>query len=182
MFGWIVLKAMHKPMAKIYPDRAECFAGLKYKRYVIPFIDIQFFYIIQIGTKIIRADYFTGGGRDTTIIGFLVCNLDKICELLNERLDHFRRQPMLNTTLTPSSLSSYLDALGISRNEYAFYNVSQPDSLAIVKSGCYYQVVYVDDRGIVEDKANLSSESDACRYLLEYFLRQKAFKARQGID
>lgn len=172
-FGWIVLKAMRRPMAKIYPDRIECFEGLTYRHYVIPFTDIQIFHMIQNGTKIIRADYFTGGGRNTSIIGSLVCNLNKICELLNERLEHFRRQPMLNTTLTPDSLTRHLDALGISRNEYAFYNVRHPDSLAIVKSGCDYQVVYVDDRGIIENKASLSSEPEACGYLLEYFLRQK---------
>ncbi len=138
--------------------------------------------MIQNGTKIIRADYFTGGGKNISIIGSFVCNLNKICELLNERLEHFRRQPMLNTTLTPDSLTRHLDALGISRSEYAFYNVSHPDSLAIVKSGCDYQVVYVDDRGIVENKASLSSKADACDYLLEYFLRQKALKARHRID
>jgi len=88
-FSWIVYKCIHKPLAKIYQDRIESLVPFKNRYEIIPFMEVQEFNITQYGTQIIRADLSYRKCKNTVIIGFLVNNLNRICDLLNERLEKY---------------------------------------------------------------------------------------------
>ena len=94
--GWLILIAMRKPLARIYDDRLEYLIPAKMKYEIIPFLHVEMFVIIKIGSaKIIRADFLTGEGKNTGIVNTLV-PVGKVCDILNDKLECYWKQPTIH--------------------------------------------------------------------------------------
>ncbi|RLT76431.1 hypothetical protein D7V95_08390 [bacterium J10(2018)] len=104
---WLILRAMRKPLARIYDDRLEYLIPVKMKYEIIPFLYVEMFVTVKVGAKLIRADYLTGGCKNTGIINTLV-PVGKMCDMLNDRLEKFWSQP-----LNKASVTKYLSMTGI---------------------------------------------------------------------
>ncbi len=71
-FVWLILSIMRKPLARIYDNRLEYLIPAKMKYEIIPFLYVEMFVTVKVGAKLIRADYLTGGCKNTGIINTLV--------------------------------------------------------------------------------------------------------------
>ena len=83
---WLILRAMQKPLARIYDDRLEYLIPAKMKYDIIPFLHVEMFVTVKVGAKLIRADYLTGVSKNTGIVNTLV-PVGKVCDMLNQRLE-----------------------------------------------------------------------------------------------
>ncbi|MDE5905857.1 hypothetical protein [Duncaniella sp.] len=90
-FVWLILRAMRKPLARIYDDRLEYLIPAKMRYEIIPFLHVEMFVTVKVGAKLIRADYPDGSGKNTGIVNTLV-SVEKVCDMLNERLEEFWSQ------------------------------------------------------------------------------------------
>lgn len=104
--SWLILIAMHKPLARIFDDRLEYLIPARMKYEIIPFLHVEMFVITKTrSAKIIRADYLTGGRKNTGIVNTLV-SVGKVCDILNDKLERYWEQPMLSQELDQASVAS----------------------------------------------------------------------------
>ena len=160
--GWLILIAMRKPLARIFDDRLEYLIPARMKYEIIPFLRVEMFVITKTGSaKIIRADYLTGGGKNTGIVNTFV-SVGKVCDILNDKLERYWEQPMLSQKL-------------------GFDTTGKPDCVVVMRDGDTYKLVYIDDRGSAKTLSNHLTENDACHALLENFIEEEAFKSKYGV-
>ena len=176
-FVWLILRAMRKPLARIYDDRLEYLIPAKMRYEIIPFLHVEMFVTVKVGAKLIRADYLTGVSKNTGIVSTLV-PVGKVCDMLNERLEKFWSQPMLSQPLNRASVTKYLLTMGIESWSFDFDTTSKPDCMVVMRDGDRYKLVYIDDRGAGKTLSNHLTENDACRALLESFIEEEAFKSQ----
>lgn len=179
-FVWLILRAMRKPLARIYDDRLEYLIPARMKYEIIPFLFVEMFVTVKVGAKLIRADYLTGASKNTGIVNTLV-PVGKVCGMLNERLEKFWSQPMLSQPLNRASVTKYLLTMGIEPWCFDFDTTSKPDCMVVMRDGNRYKLVYIDDRGAGKTLSIHLSENDACRALLESFIEEEAFKSQHGL-
>ena len=161
--GWLILIAMRKPLARIFDDRLEYLIPARMKYEIIPFLRVEMFVITKTGSaKIIRADYLTGGGKNTGIVNTFV-SVGKVCDILNDKLERYWEQPMLSQKL------------------FGFDTTGKPDCVVVMRDGDTYKLVYIDDRGSAKTLSNHLTENDACHALLENFIEEEAFKSKYGV-
>ena len=179
--GWLILIAIRKPLARIFDDRLECLIPARMKYEIIPFLHVEMFVIAKVGgAKIIRADYLTGVGKNTGIVNTLV-PVGKVCDILNDKLELYWKQPMLSQKLDQASVTQYLKVMGIESWSFGFDTTGKPDCVVVMRDGDTYKLVYVDDRGMPKILSNHLTENDACHALLENFIEEEAFKSKYGI-
>lgn len=179
--GWLVLIAMRKPLARIFDDRLEYLIPARMKYEIIPFLHVELFVITKVGgAKIIRADYLTGGGKNTGIVNTLV-PVGKVGDILNDTLERYWKQPMLSQKLDQASVTQYLKVMGIESWRFGFDTTGKPDCVVVMRDGNTYKLVYVDDRGMPKTLSNHLTENDACHALLENIIEEEAFKSKYGI-
>lgn len=179
--GWLILIAMRKPLARIFDDRLEYLIPARMKYEIIPFLRVEMFVITKTGSaKIIRADYLTGVGKNTGIVNTLV-PVGKVCDILNDKLELYWKQPMLSQKLDQDSVTQYLKVMGIESWRFGFDTTSKPDCVVVMRDGDTYKLVYIDDRGMPETLSNHLAENDACHALLENFIEEEAFKSKYGV-
>ncbi|MBD5342914.1 MAG: hypothetical protein HDR93_06670 [Bacteroides sp.] len=179
-FVWMILGIMRKPLARIYDNRLEYLIPAKMKYEIIPFLYVEMFVTVKVGAKLIRADYLTGGSKNTGIMNILV-PVEKTCGILNDRLGAFWAQPMLSQPLNRTSVTKSLLTMGIESWRFDFDTTSKPNCIVVMRDGNHYKLVYVDDRGDCKTLSNHLTENDACRALLENFIEEDAFKSKHGI-
>lgn len=179
-FVWLILRAMRKPLARIYDDRLEYLIPAKMRYEIIPFLHVEMFVTVKVGAKLIRADYLTGVSKNTGIVRTLV-SVGKVCDMLNERLEKFWSQPMLSQPLNRASVTKYLLTMGIEHWHFDFDTTSKPDCMVVMRDGDRYKLVYIEDRGDGKTLSNHLTENDACRALLENFIEEEAFKSQHGL-
>lgn len=179
-FVWLILRAMRKPLARIYDDRLEYLIPAKMRYEIIPFLHVEMFVTVKVGAKLIRADYLTGVSKNTAIVNTLV-PVGKVCDMLNERLEKFWSQPMLSQPLNRASVTKYLLTMGIESWSFDFDTTCKPDCMVVMRDGDRYKLVYIDDRGDGKTLSNHLTENDACRALLENFIEEEAFKSQHGL-
>lgn len=179
-FVWLILRAMRKPLARIYDDRLEYLIPARMKYEIIPFLYVEMFVTVKVGAKLIRADYLTGVSKNTAIVNTLV-PVGKVCDMLNERLEKFWSQPMLSQPLNRASVTKYLLTMGIESWSFDFDTTCKPDCTVVMRDGDRYKLVYIDDRGAGKTLSNHLTENDACRALLENFIEEEAFKSQHGL-
>ena len=139
------------------------------------------FVIIKTGSaKTIRADYLTGGGKNTGIVNTFV-SVGKVCDILNDNLERYWQHPMLSQKLDQASVAQYLKVMGIESWRFGFDTTSKPDCVVVMRDGDTYKLVYIDDRESAKTLSNHLTENDACRALLENFIEEEAFKSKYGI-
>ena len=168
-FVWLILRVMRKPLARICDDRLEYLIPAKMKYEIIPFLYVEMFVTVKVGTELIRADYLTGVSKNTGIVDTLV-PIGKVCDMLNQRLEKFWSQPMLSQPLNRASVTKYLLTMGIEPLRFDFDTTSKPDCMVVMRDGDRYKLVYIDDRGDGKTLSNHLTENDACRALLERFI------------
>lgn len=179
--GWLILIAMRKPLAKIFDDRLEYLIPARMKYEIIPFLRVEMFVIAKVGgAKIIRADYLTRGGKNTGIVNTLV-PVGKVCDMLNDKLERYWKQPMLSLKLDKKSVTQHLKSMGIESWRFGFDTTGKPDCVVVMRDGNTYKLVYIDDRGMPETLSNHLTENDACHALLENFIEEDAFKSKYGV-
>ncbi len=179
--GWLVLIAMRKPLARIFDDRLEYLIPARMKYEIIPFLHVEMFVIAKAGgAKIIRADYLTGGGKNDGIVNTIV-SVGKVCDILNDKLERYWKQPMLSQKLDQASVTQYLKAMGIESWRFGFDTTGKPDCVVVMRDGDTYKLVYIDDRGMPETLSNHLTENDAYHALLEIFIEEEAFKSKYGM-
>lgn len=179
--GWLVLIAMRKPLARIFDDRLEYLIPARMKYEIIPFLHVELFVITKTGgVKIIRADYLTGGMKNTGIVNTFV-SVGKVCDILNDKLERYWKHPMLSQKLGQASVTQYLTVIGIESWRFGFDTTSKPDCVVVMRDGDTYKLVYIDDRGMPETLSNHLTENDACHALLENFIEEEAFKSKYGV-
>lgn len=179
--GWLILIAMRKPLARIFDDRLEYLIPARMKYEIIPFLYVELFVITKVGgAKIIKADYLTGGGKNTGIVNTLV-SVSKVCDILNDKLEQYWEQPMLSQKLDQASVTQYLKSMGIESWRFGFDTTSKPDCVVVMRDGDTYKLVYIDDRGAVKTLSNHLTENDACHALLENIIEEEAFTSKYGI-
>lgn len=179
-FVWLILRAMRKPLARIYDDRLEYLIPAKMRYEIIPFLHVEMFVTVKVGAKLIRADYLTGVSKNTGIVSTLV-PVGKVCDMLNERLEKFWSQPMLSQPLNRASVTKYLLTMGIESWHFDFDTTIKPDCMVVMRDGDTYKLVYIDDRGTPKILSSHLTENDACHALLENFIEEEAFKSKYGI-
>lgn len=178
---WLILIVMRKPLARIFDDRLEYLIPARMKYEIIPFLHVELFVITKTGgVKIIRADYLTGGMKNTGIVNTFV-SVGKVCDILNDKLERYWKQPMLSQKLDQASVTQYLKVMGIESWRFGFDTTSKTDCVVVMRDGDTYKLVYIDDRGMHETLSNHLSENDACHALLENFIEEEAFKSKYGI-
>lgn len=179
--GWLVLIAMRKPLARIFDDRLEYLIPARMKYEIIPFLHVELYVITKTGgVKIIRADYLTGGVKNTGIVNTFV-SVGKVCDILNDKLERYWKQPMLSQKLDQASVTQYLKVMGIESWRFGFDTTSKPDCVVVMRDGDTYKLVYIDDRGMPETLSNHLTENDACHALLENIIEEEAFKSEYGM-
>lgn len=179
--GWLILIAMRKPLARIFDDRLEYLIPARMKYEIIPFLRVEMFVITKTGSaKIIRANYLTGGGKNTGIVNTFV-SVGKVCDILNDKLERYWEQPMLSQPLNRASVTKYLSTMGIEPWRFDFDTTSKPDCMVVMYDGGCYKLAYVDYRGASKTLSNHLTENDACHALLENFIEEEAFKSKYGI-
>lgn len=179
--GWLILIAMRKPLARIFDDRLEYLIPARMKYEIIPFLRVEMFVIAKVGgAKIIRADYLTRGGKNTGIVNTLV-PVGKVCDMLNDKLERYWKQPMLSLKLDKKSVTQHLKSMGIESWRFGFDTTGKPDCVVVMRDGNTYKLVYIDDRGMPETLSNHLTENDACHALLENFIEEDAFKSKYGV-
>lgn len=179
--GWLILIAMRKPLARIFDDRLEYLIPARMKYEIIPFLHVELFIITKIGgVKIIRGDYLTGGVKNTGIVNTYV-SVGKVCDILNDKLERYWKQPMLSQKLDQTSVTQYLKVMGIESWRFGFDTTSKPDCTVVMRDGDTYKLIYIDDRGMPETLSNHLTENDACHALLENFIEEEAFKSKYGV-
>ena len=179
--GWLILIALHKPLARIFDDRLEYLIPARMKYEIIPFLHVEMFVIAKAGgAKIIRADYLTGGGKNDGIVNTIV-SVGKVCDILNDKLERYWKQPMLSQKLDQASVTQYLKAMGIESWRFGFDTTGKPDCVVVMRDGDTYKLVYIDDRGMSETLSNHLTENDAYHALLEIFIEEEAFKSKYGM-
>ena len=179
--GWLILIAMRKPLACIFYDRLEYLIPARMKYEIIPFLRVEMFVITKTGSaKIIRADYLTGVGKNTGIVNTFV-SVDNVCDILNDKLERYWKQPMLSQKLDQASVTQYLKSMGIESWRFGFDTTGKPDCVVVMRDGNTYKLVYVDDRGMLKTLSNHLTENDACHALLENFIEEETFKSKYGI-
>lgn len=179
--GWLVLIVMGKPLAKIFDDRLEYLIPARMKYEIIPFPRVEMFVITKTGSaKIIRADYLTGGGKNTGIVNTFV-SVGKVCDILNDKLERYWEQPMLSQKLDQASVAQYLKVMGIESWRFGFDTTEKTDCVVIMRDGDIYKLVYIDDRGALKTLSNHLTENDACHALLENFIEEEAFKSKFSV-
>ena len=179
--GWLVLIAMRKPLARIFDDRLEYLIPARMKYEIIPFLHVEMFVIAKAGgAKIIRADYLTGGVKNTGIVNTFV-SVGKVCDILNDKLERYWEQPMLSQKLDQASVVQYLKVMGIESWRFGFDTTGKPDCVVVMRDGDTYKLVYIDDRGMSETLSNHLTENDAYHALLEIFIEEEAFKSKYGM-
>ncbi len=179
--GWLVLIAMRKPLARIFDDRLEYLIPARMKYEIIPFLHVEMFVIAKAGgAKIIRADYLTGGGKNDGIVNTIV-SVGKVCDILNDKLERYWKQPMLSQKLDQASVTQYLKAMGIESWRFGFDTTGKPDCVVVMRDGDTYKLVYIDDRGMSETLSNHLTENDAYHALLEIFIEEETFKSKYGV-
>ncbi len=179
-FVWLILRAMRKPLARIYDDRLEYLIPARMKYEIIPFLHIEMFVTVKVGAKLIRADYLVGGSKNTGIMNTLV-PVEKVCDMLNDRLEEFWARPMLSQPLNRASVTKYLSTMGIEPWCFDFDTTSKPDCMVVMHDGGSYKLVYIDDRGACKTLSSHLTENDACRALLENFIEEESFKSKYGL-
>ena len=179
-FVWLILRIMRKPLAIVYDNRLEYLIPLKMKYEIIPFLYVEMFVTVKEGAKLIRADYLTGSSKNTGIMNTLV-PVEKICDILNERLEDFWAQPMLSQLLNRASVTKNLLTMGIDPRRFDFDTTSKPDCIVVMRDENRYKLVYVDFRGDSETLSNHLTENDACHAMLDNFLEEEIFKSKHGI-
>ncbi len=179
-FVWLILRAMRKPLARIYDDRLEYLIPAKMRYEIIPFLHVEMFVTVKVGAKLIRADYLTGVSKNTAIVNTIV-PVGKVCDMLNERLEKFWSQPMLSQPLNRASVTKYLLTMGIESWSFDFDTTCKPDCMVVMRDGDRYKLVYIDDRGAGKTLSNHLTENDACHALLESFIEEEAFKSQHGL-
>lgn len=177
---WLILRAMRKPLARIYDDRLEYLIPARMKYEIIPFLHVEMFVTVKVGAKLIRADYLVGGSKNTGIMNTLV-PVEKVCDMLNDRLEEFWAQPMLSQPLNRASVTKYLSTMGIEPWRFDFDTTSKPDCMVVMHDGGSYKLVYIDDRGACKTLSSHLTENDACRALLENFIEEESFKSKYGL-
>ena len=176
--GWMILIAMRKPLARIFDDRLEYLIPARMKYEIIPFLHVEMFVIAKVGdVKIIRADYLTRGGKNTGIVNTIV-SVGKVCDMLNDKLERYWKQPMLSQKLDKKSVTQHLKSMGIESWRFGFDTTGKPDCVVVMRDGNTYKLVYIDDRGMPETLSNHLTENDACHALLENFIEEEAFKSK----
>ena len=179
--GWLVLIAMRKPLARIFDDRLEYLIPARMKYEIIPFLHVEMFVIAKAGgAKIIRADYLTGGVKNTGIVNTFV-SVGKVCDILNDKLERYWEQPMLSQKLDQASVVQYLKVMGIESWRFGFDTTGKTDCVVVMRDGDTYKLVYIDDRGMSETLSNHLTENDAYHALLEIFIEEEAFKSKYGM-
>ena len=179
--GWLILIALHKPLARIFDDRLEYLIPARMKYEIIPFLHVEMFVIAKAGgAKIIRADYLTGGGKNDGIVNTIV-SVGKVCDILNDKLERYWKQPMLSQKLDQASVTQYLKAMGIESWRFGFDTTGKPDCVVVMRDGDTYKLVYIDDRGMSETLSNHLTENDAYHALLEIFIEEETFKSKYGV-
>ena len=179
--GWLILIALHKPLARIFDDRLEYLIPARMKYEIIPFLHVEMFVIAKAGgAKIIRADYLTGGVKNTGIVNTFV-SVGKVCDILNDKLERYWEQPMLSQKLDQASVVQYLKVMGIESWRFGFDTTGKPDCVVVMRDGDTYKLVYIDDRGMPETLSNHLTENDAYHALLEIFIEEEAFKSKYGM-
>ena len=179
--GWLVLIAMRKPLARIFDDRLEYLIPARMKYEIIPFLHVEMFVIAKAGgAKIIRADYLTGGVKNTGIVNTFV-SVGKVCDILNDKLERYWEQPMLSQKLDQASVVQYLKVMGIESWRFGFDTTGKTDCVVVMRDGDTYKLVYIDDRGMPETLSNHLTENDAYHALLEIFIEEEAFKSKYGM-
>ena len=179
--GWLVLIAMRKPLARIFDDRLEYLIPARMKYEIIPFLHVEMFVIAKAGgAKIIRADYLTGGVKNTGIVNTFV-SVGKVCDILNDKLERYWEQPMLSQKLDQASVVQYLKVMGIESWRFGFDTTGKPDCVVVMRDGDTYKLVYIDDRGMSETLSNHLTENDAYHALLEIFIEEETFKSKYGV-
>ena len=179
--GWLILIAMRKPLARIFDDRLEYLIPARMKYEIIPFLHVELFIITKIGgVKIIRGDYLTGGVKNTGIVNTFV-SVGKVCDILNDKLERYWKQPMLSQKLDQTSVTQYLKVMGIESWRFGFDTTSKPDCTVVMRDGDTYKLVYIDDRGAAKTLSSHLTENDACHALLENFIEEEAFKSKYGV-
>ncbi len=179
-FVWLILGVMRKPLARIYDDRLEYLIPARMRYEIIPFLHVEMFETVKVGAKLLRADYLTGGCKNTGIINTLV-PVGKVCDMLNSQLEKFWAQPMLSQPLNRASVTKYLSTMGIEPWRFDFDTTSKPDCMVVMHDGGRYKLVYIDDRGASKTLSNHLTENDACRALLENFIEEEALKSKYGL-
>ena len=179
--GWLILIALHKPLARIFDDRLEYLIPARMKYEIIPFLHVEMFVIAKAGgAKIIRADYLTGGVKNTGIVNTFV-SVGKVCDILNDKLERYWEQPMLSQKLDQASVVQYLKVMGIESWRFGFDTTGKTDCVVVMRDGDTYKLVYIDDRGMSETLSNHLTENDAYHALLEIFIEEETFKSKYGV-
>ena len=179
--GWLILIALHKPLARIFDDRLEYLIPARMKYEIIPFLHVEMFVIAKAGgAKIIRADYLTGGVKNTGIVNTFV-SVGKVCDILNDKLERYWEQPMLSQKLDQASVVQYLKVMGIESWRFGFDTTGKTDCVVVMRDGDTYKLVYIDDRGMPETLSNHLTENDAYHALLEIFIEEETFKSKYGV-
>ena len=180
--GWLILIAMHKPLARIFDDRLEYLIPARMKYEIIPFLHVEMFVITKTrSAKIIRADYLTGGRKNTGIVNTLV-SVGKVCDILNDKLERYWEQPMLSQELDQASVTQYLKSMGIESWRFGFGTTGKTDRVVVMRDGDTYELVYINDKGAAKTLSNHLTENNACHALLEHFIEKEAFKSKYGVN
>ncbi len=86
---WLILIIIRKPLARIYDDRVEYWIPMRMKYEIISFRDVVTFEVYKHGSnKSISAMWLHGDGEPMIFSSGLV-SVDKVCDLLNDKLEQF---------------------------------------------------------------------------------------------
>lgn len=177
---WLILRAMRKPLVRIYDDRLEYLIPARMKYEIIPFLRVEMFAITKTGSaKIIRADYLTGGGKNTGVVNTFV-SVGKVCDILNDKLEWYWEQPMLSQKLDQASVAQYLKVMGIESWRFGFDTTSKPDCVVVMRDGDTYKLVYIDDRGSAKTLAIILLKTMRAMRCLKTLLRKKPSNLNTG--
>ena len=93
---------IRKPLVRIFDDRLEYLVPAKMRYEIIPFLHVEKFSITDFeSVKILRADYLTGSIENTGILNSHV-DVNKVCDILNDKLERYSEQPMLSHEIRTS--------------------------------------------------------------------------------
>ncbi len=80
--------------------------------------------------------------------------------------------------MNKNDLKIHLDKLKVNRGYYSLNGDILPDRLVLYQNYNMWEVFYFDERGNRKDERVFMTESDACKYILEHFKKQKEIESR----
>lgn len=180
--GYLVLSLLHIPLARIFDDHLEYLIPLKMKYKVIPYIDIQYFAVPAKGKSSLWSKYtsnrqlyvidINNQAVPTTLIDNNINSIDNVCDTMNEKLNTYWQQPILNQKLDIESVGKYMEESDIDKTLFGFDETPRPDRTVLIKKSSGFQIIHFDRYATQTGKKNYNDENDACRIFLQNVIRQ----------